>query len=87
MNWLLMAKIFQLCVANLGNSRAISGDLRLDLKNFFPPLTQPRINQRLLSLNGNSGYCLGGSSNFLRKADLASSMTASAFSLACLEIC
>ncbi len=49
MYWLLMAKISQRCVANLGNSPAITGDLRLALKNFFSPSTQPRMNQRLLN--------------------------------------
>ena len=43
-----MAKIAQLCVANLGNSLAITCDLRLDLRNFISSSTRPRIDQRLL---------------------------------------
>jgi hypothetical protein len=43
-----MAKIAHLCVANLGNSLAITCDLRLDLHNFISSSTRPRIDQRLL---------------------------------------
>ena len=44
----LMAKITHLCVANLGNSLAITCDLRLDLHTLSHQFTRPRIDQRLL---------------------------------------
>jgi hypothetical protein len=47
-----MAKIAHLCVANLGNSLAITCDLRLDLHNFISSSTRPRIDQRLLKIIG-----------------------------------
>ena len=43
-----MAKIFQLCVTNFGNSPAITRNLCLDLKNFISSSIQPRINQGFL---------------------------------------
>ena len=47
-----MVKISHIFVANLGNSPAITCDLRLDLKNFSSLLSRPRIDQRFPGISG-----------------------------------
>ena len=48
----LAAEIIHRGVANLANSLAIGGDLRLALNNFISQSRCPRINQRFLKLTG-----------------------------------
>jgi len=48
MAWYFATEIVQVRVADLANSPAMRGEPRLDLKNFEPQISYPRINQRFL---------------------------------------
>ena len=47
MAWCFAAEMVQVRVAELANSPAIGCHARLDLKNFIPKISYPRITQRL----------------------------------------